>query len=345
MAATPAPARVAPGAPRKRTVHHRRPLRPARLRVAAAAVAAGALLVVGGMWPTYAAGGKPIVDDLGQVLFHGLPLVAWAAGAALLASGRERNASVGAALAGGSLAVVGGFDLATLGHLIDKGFGPARLGMWLGFAGAAVALAGVGAASRMLSRARPGRRRWVLRPVCLAIATLAAAAATVGSVPGWERYTIVSATLHRSQSVAVSSGYANAWEVIVGEAVASAALALTPLVAAAWRDRRVGGALALGAVTGMAGLVALSVYQVTSPVSPSTLGLTAAQVSTYKVTISTAFEGWFWVEVAGLAAVAAVAVASMALGWVRLPKRPLRRRPALADAAAASGGPAEETGL
>jgi len=304
------------GAPRKVATTRRRPPLPAHAgRVGAVLLAVGVAATVASWWPTYLAGSGSLVDGgAGQLLLHAVPVAGWLVGALLLAAGGGGRLRLGVGAAGGSAVVVSGLDVATLGHLVASGFGPARLGFWLTVAGTLVVDLGTLAVLRRLAGAgelgAPRRIRWRW---LLASAPVVAAVG-VGFVPGWERYRVTAAAVHRHQSITTGSGFSNAWEVVVGEVVVLVALVVVPLLAAQWEDRGAGGAMILSVVAGLGGLVAETVVQVLTPVRGESLGFTAAQVEKYRITASLSADHWFVLELAGLAVMAVLGAALVVTG-------------------------------
>lgn len=291
------------GAPRKREVRRARlPLSARACRVAAAAIGLGVALGVGGWFPTYLAGSGTLAAQVSEILLHGVPLLAWIAGALALLAGRPGPARFGVALAGGSAAVVSGLDVSIFGHLVAVGFGSARAGLWLTLGGNLVADAGV--AAGIVALVRAGELGWPERPSWpwLAAGVVAAAVAGTGYVPGWEVYHLYSKTLKQHAVEHATSGFSNAWEVVVGEVVVMVALAPLVVLASQWAHRRSAAGWVLGVVVGLCGLVAETSYELATPGSASTLGIPASAVKEYKLTIHVGYADWFLVELGGLAA-------------------------------------------
>lgn len=293
------------------------PLNVRACRVAGGLLLLGVAVTVAGLFPVYLQGAGSLVSQADQILFHLIPVLAWAAGGVALLVGRPAPARVGAAVAAGSVWIVTFIDLSTIGQLAVSGAGTTRLGFWLELGGNALALAGVSVglvALRRSANLRADGHKTAprMRSLIWGLAVTGAAATVVGYLGGWRSYFVTSAALHQSQTTAVSGPFDAAWEVFIGQVLVVAGIGLLPVVAALWERRRAGAALVTGVVAAMAGLVALTVYEVFSPVNLADLypGESASDLKQLRLHVVVSFTWWFYVAAAGLVVLLAAAAAS-----------------------------------
>lgn len=294
------------GRPRKRAVRPaRHPLR-RRPCVAAAVLLLGAVGAgVASLWPTYVRGTPPNSSDVGLTLLHVVPLAAFLAAAIVLAlrSGRDATAVAGG-LVVGCLVVTSGLDVAALGQVVSEHL-HAGLGFWLSLGSDGLALlAAVVVVGALLASRRDVRGRFRLHRRS-AIVALGGAAAGVGYSFGWRRYRIVSSVLHTSTHRSIASVFDDKALVVVGAAVTLAGLSLVPVLASLWDRRRGGAAVAVGAVIGLGGYVALNVRE---EVGTASLGLAPSLVRRYGLHLTATFTGWFVLAAAGLVVLAVAGV-------------------------------------
>jgi hypothetical protein len=176
-----------------------------------------------------------------------------------------------------------------------------------------------------------------MRPVVtLAIAALAAIGTAVAFAPSWDSYTLRTAS-GLTQSLTAGNAFANPAPVIVGDVAVMVALVAVVIVAALWRPARLGAVLLAGAAIPMVAQAISALVQVGEPVSPANFGISPAQATQARLTISTGLTPVFWIYCAFVVALL------MAGAWMFMPRRPTWVRaggmPAPVPAMAAGPGP------
>jgi hypothetical protein len=287
----------------------------------------GAAIVVGGLFAPYFRSEGSFSGHAEKWLFEAIPLVAWATGAALIATARPRPMRAGTVLAAASLWITAGLQLAALGQLVSTGFRPAKTGFWLFVAGDAVAIVAVGVALSALRRSallawpasRHGRtgNRWSERGRWLhggltALALVVGAAAVVGYLPGWRHYQLTARTLDHPERLSTPGPMNGAWEVIAAQVLVVAALGLGPLVASRCEDLRAVGAAFIGLALGVGGLMALNAGDVIT--ATPRMFVEASAVRTLDVRLAATVTGAFWLESAAVAVLVVTGLALVVMG-------------------------------
>jgi hypothetical protein len=281
----------------------------------------GVVLGLAGLFPRYVAG-QSLISQSDEVVPHLCYVIAWAASAGLIALSvsRPRTARLGALFALGLSVVTFGLFLSDVGEVTSDG---ASLGLglilsllgWLGCtAGAALALA---ASCRDGSPARAGRpgmpdgseaegplradRGWPTRPNRshlgpLALLVLAGIGTAAAFAPSWDSYTLVSSTLGTTQTITEGNAFSYPGVMIAGEVIVMVAVVAVAALAALWRPARQGALLLAGAIVPLAAQAVSALIQASGPATPATLGIPAAQVSQYGLTVaSSGVTPIFWV--------------------------------------------------
>jgi hypothetical protein len=279
--------------------------------IAAAVLAFGVLLGIGGLFPSYFTG-QSLSSTSDQLVPHVLDLVVWAAAAVLVPLGGSR-VRIGGLLGSGLSAVTFGLfasDLATAtaGH---AGVGPGMvitLGGWLACAiGSALALV-VASRDGQAADGTPGAdgprgvlrrpRRSDIGPVTLLV--LCAVGAAASFLPSWDSVTVTQSSTGTAQTVA----FPNPGLVLAATIVTMVALIAVAVVAGLWRPARLGSALLAGAVIAMAGQAISAPLGLSRLASPAMFGLSAAQAQAEGLTISSGVTSIFWVFVVFVIAMA-----------------------------------------
>ena len=280
-----------------------RPASPARTlgnsRIAAALLAAGVLLGIIGLFPSYYAGVSLGAQSV-ELVPHLIYLAAWAASAALiLFSGVRRQA--GALVGIGVSAVTLGLFFADLGtpiadgaNLLDSGLILSIIGWFACTAGAVLAFR----ASGLSFRGWPaGSRRTRLANheiVPTVVMILAAIGAAVSFAPSWDSYLLQSG-FGTSQTVTAGNAFANPAPIIAGEVAVMVLLVAALIAAALWRPIRLGAALAAGAIVPMVAQAISAMVQVSEPTSPQQFGYSQSQASELGLKITNGLTPMFWV--------------------------------------------------
>ncbi len=287
--------------------------RPARLvsdrsRAISAALllAAGVILGIAGLFPTYL-GGASLAQHAVEVVPHAIYLAVWTASAVLILLGGVRL-RLGALLALGMSAVTLGLFFADAGTAIAGGAHLGGWGLWLSLAGWLACAAGsvtaflIRPASARGTHYQPGgpaRLGFLARPrgtelgpvVMLVLAGLGVAAAFA---PAWDSYTLRTAA-GQSQFVTAGNAFSNPGPVIAGDVVVMVALAAVVIAAALWRPVRHGAVLLAGAAIPMAAQAISALIQVGGSTSPTQFGITPAQATQLGLTIDSGVTPAFWI--------------------------------------------------
>ncbi len=291
---------------------------PAALALFAAGLAAG----IAGLFPAYL-GGQSLASQPDQLAPHLVYLATWAASALLILAGGARRRA-GLLLGLGASAVTFGFFLADVGQVIAGGTHLLGAGLVLSVLGWLGCTAG-GLLIFRLRRAELPRRLAGLRGLdnwfagILAVAGLAALGVAITFAPSWDRYTLTTAA-GLTRSVTAGNAFANPAPVIAGDVAVMVALVVVVVIAALWRQARLGAALLAGALLPMVATAISAVIQIGQPLSPADFGIPPAQAAQAGLTLSAGLTPAFWVYCVFLVALALVTAGML------LPPRP--RRPA-----------------
>jgi hypothetical protein len=275
----------------------------------------GVVLGLAGLFPAYL-GGQSLLSQGDQVVPHLCYVIAWAisAGPIALSVSRPRAARLGALFALGLSVVTFGLFFSDVGEVVSGG---ASLGTglvvsllgWLACtAGAAIALV---ASCRDTDSARPGPAgvTGATQPECgwpakpsrshlgpLALLVLAGIGTAAAFAPSWDSYTLVSSTLGTTQTITEGNAFSYPGIMIAGEVVVMVAVVAVAALAALWRPARQGALLLAGAIVPLAAQAVSALIQASGPATPATLGIPAAQVSEYGLTVpSSGVTPIFWV--------------------------------------------------
>ena len=272
-----------------------------KARISAVLIGVGLVLGVVGLFPVYT-GGASLASQSVNLVPHVIYLAAWTLSAVLILLGGVRL-RVGALLGLGTSAVTLGLFIADVGTPAAAGAHGA--GLWLSILGwlgcsAGVALAAV--SSLALRRGLGGGRglagRFGSQPshdvVPLVTMVLAALGAAIAFAPSWDSFTLRTLS-GASQTVTAGNAFANPGAVIAGDLLAMIALVAVVVVAALWRQLRLGAALALGAAIPMVAQAISAIVQVSQTPSPLQFGISAPEASRLGLTIHAGLTPMFWV--------------------------------------------------
>ena len=283
---------------------HRR--HPSRWELAAGALLASTVVLhVVAMFPEYFAGNsaQSIASQSDQAALYGVVAGIWAValGFGLSSPARVRTA---AGIAIGAAAAEAGFRLSDVGEVFRYGTSQASSGLWLmvaawfvGLAGALLAALAVHRARRSGEAAEPTRAAEPPLPKAAVVAGIVLLAlATAGLfLPAWDHYSGASSVTGRAFSFNLGNAFAEPWQVVTGNVLTAAAIAIVPILAGfwVWRDRD----MAAGATGGVLGMLAAqfvaAVVQVDQAVPPSIAGISPAQAHQLGLTIGLKLTGWF----------------------------------------------------
>jgi hypothetical protein len=268
-----------------------------RAVIAAVLLAAGVVIGIAGLFPSYF-GATSLTGHADQVVPHGIYLAAWAASAALILLDGPRQRA-GALLAAGTSVITLGLFFADTGTAISGG-GNAGTGLVLSLIGWAACAAGSIAAIRLAGIGGPGRptTRTALN---LTLAAVAGVGAAIAFAPSWDRFTLRTAG-GASQSITAGNAFANAGLVIAGDVAVMAALVVIVIAAGLWQPIRNGAALLAGAIVPMAAQAISAVIQIAQGASPLQFGISPAQAARAGLTISSGLTAAFWIYCAFVAA-------------------------------------------
>ena len=331
-------------------------------RIAAAILGLGVVLGIVGLFPSYVAGAS-LASQGSNLVSHVIYLAAWSLSAVLIALGGTRL-RVGALFGAGVSAVTFGFFVADAGtpiaggaHLIGAGLVLSILGWLASTAGVGLALrtrlsvtAGLGGNGVASGRGLAGRLGRISSHDVVPIATfvLAALGAAIAFAPSWDRFTLRTAS-GASQVITAGNAFANPGPVILGNVLVMVAIVAVVIAAVTMRPRRLGAALAAGAIVPMVAQAVSAIVQISSATSPLQFGVTPAQANQIGLTIATGLTAMFWVFCAFLVTLIMLCV------WLVLAQEspaPQQASPygvgpysvapaAAADVAASPGAPAE----
>jgi hypothetical protein len=272
-------------------------------RIAAALVGVGVVLGLIGLFPAYI-GSASLASQSFNVVPHVIYLAAWTLSAVLILAGGVRMRA-GALFGLGTSAVTLGLFVADAGTAASAGAQGSDSGLvltilsWVGCtAGVALAAAAGRAVRTGLGPARGFAARLASRPghdiVPLVTLVLAAVGAAIAFAPSWDRFTLHTAS-GAAPTVTAGNAFANPGPVIFGDVLAMVAIVAVVVVAALWRQLRLGAALALGAAVPLVAQAISAIIQIGQPTSPQEFGITPAQASQLGLTIDSGLTAMFWV--------------------------------------------------
>ena len=283
-------------------------------RIAAAILGLGVVLGIIGLFPSYVAGAS-LASQGSNLVSHVIYLAAWSLSAVLIALGGTRLRA-GALFGAGVSAVTFGFFVADAGtpisggaHLMGAGLVLSILGWLACTAGVGLALrtrlsvtAGLGGNGVVSGRGLASRLGLTSSHDVVPIATfvLAALGAAIAFAPSWDRFTLRTAS-GASQVITAGNAFANPGPVILGNVLVMVAIVAVVIAAVTVRPRRLGAALAAGAIVPMVAQAVSAIVQISSATSPLQFGVTPAQANQIGLTISTGLTPMFWVFCAFLA--------------------------------------------
>lgn len=265
--------------------------------VSAAMLAAGVLLGIIGLFPTYI-DGSSLAHQAFNLVPHVIYLTAWTLSAVLILLGGSRlpaGSLVGLGVSGVTL----GLFLADAGTPIAGGDSLMGAGLVLSILGWLACTAGVVLAFTISRAGRPTRRPTAHEIVPTATLLLAGLGAAIAFAPSWDRFMLQTAA-GATQTITAGNAFANPGPVIAGDVVVMIALVAAIAVAALWRPIRLGAALLAGALIPMVAQAISAVVELAEPTSPLQFGISQAQANQLGLTISGGFTPMFWVYCAFL---------------------------------------------
>jgi len=281
------------------------PVRANRLsRIAAGLLGLGVVLGVIGIFPSYNDGAS-LASQSSSLIPHIFYLVAWAAGAVLiLFAGLRRQA--GALLALSLSVVTLGFFITDIGTPIADGASLFGAGLVLSLLSWVACTAGAGlafSASGLSLRTWPGFRfgRGTLSGPHghEIVPTITLIAASIGAVvafaPSWDRYTLDAATTGVTRTITEGNAFANPGAIITGNVAVMLLVVVVMVVAALWLPRRLGAAVAAGAIVPLVAEVVSAMVQISQGLTPAQAGFSSAEASELGLTISSGLTPMFWV--------------------------------------------------
>jgi hypothetical protein len=291
-----------------RPVHAARladPVRANRLaRVAAGLLGLGVVLGLIGFFPNYDDGAS-LASQSSELIPHIFYLVAWAAGGALiLFTGLRRQA--GALLALSLSVVTLGFFITDITTATASGSRYFGAGLVLGILGWVACMAGswlAFSASGLSLRTWPGFRfgrgslsgphgHEIVPTITLIVAAIGA---VVAFAPSWDRYTLQAATAGVTRTITEGNAFSNPGAIIAGNVSVMVLVLAVIVVAALWLPRRLGAAVAAGAIVPLVAEVVSAMVQISQGLTPAQAGFTQAQASALGLTISSGLTPMFWV--------------------------------------------------
>jgi hypothetical protein len=256
-------------------------------------LAAGVILGIAGLFPTYLAGAS-LASQAAEVVPHAIYLAVWTASAVLIVLGGVRL-RLGALLGAGMSLVTFGLFFADAGTVISGGAHLGGWGLWLSLLGwlacaAGSVLAMVFSPARVTSLGRP--RGAEFGPVVMLV--LAGLGVAAAFAPAWDSYTLRTAA-GQSQSLTAGNAFSNPGPVIAGDIAVMVALAAVVILAALWRPVRHGAVLLAGAAIPMAAQAISALVQAGGATSPTQFGITPAEATAIGLTIDSGLTPAFWI--------------------------------------------------
>jgi hypothetical protein len=281
------------------------PVRANRLaRVAAGLLGLGVVLGLIGFFPNYD-NGASLASQSSELIPHIFYLAGWAAGAVLiLFAGLRRQAGALIAL---SLSVVTlGFFFTDVGTASASGSRFFGAGLVLGILGWVACTAGswlAFSASGLSLRTWPGFRfgrgslsgphgHEIVPTITLIVASIGA---VVAFAPSWDRYTLQAATAGVTRTITEGNAFSNPGVIIAGNVSVMVLVLAVMVVAALWLPRRLGAAVAAGAIIPLVAEVVSAMVQISQGLTPAQAGFTQAQASALGLTITSGLTPMFWV--------------------------------------------------
>ncbi len=252
-----------------------------RALLAAALLAAGVVLGVIGLFPSYS--GSSLASQAANLWPHLIYLAGWAAGAVLIFRGGARQRT-GALIATGLSVVTLGLFLADVGFPIADGASLLGAGLVLSLIGWAACAAG--------SVVAFGRwpADWPRRPLgpdtgVIAALVVAAIGVAVTFAPAWDKITLPTNTAG-TLSETLGNAFSNPAAVIAGDVLVMVGLVAVVAIAVAWRPARLGWALIAGAMIPMAAQVVSALAQLGQPTTAADLGISPTQAQQLGISTS-----------------------------------------------------------
>ena len=260
---------------------------------AALLLAAGVILGIAGLFPTYLAGAS-LASQAAEVVPHAIYLAVWTASAVLIVLGGVRL-RLGALLGAGMSLVTFGLFFADAGTVISGGTHLGGWGLWLSLVGWLACATG-SVLAVVFSPARPaslGRPRGAeFGPVVMLV--LAGLGVAAAFAPAWDSY-ILRTAAGQSESLTAGNAFSNPGPVIAGDIAVMVALAAVVILAALWRPVRYGAVLLAGAAIAMAAQAISALVQAGGATSPIQFGITPAQATQIGLTIDAGLTPAFWI--------------------------------------------------
>jgi hypothetical protein len=295
--------------------------------VSAGLLGAGLVLGLIGLFPDYY-GGSSLASQSADLVPHVLYLVAWLVSAGLILGGLARLRA-GALLGLGVSVISGALFLVDAALAITGGQHLVGAGLVLSLAGWVLCTGGVVTAFLIGPTQEQGLPRFdKVRPVVTAVTTLAAIGAVIAYAAPWDSYTLRTANgaVHNET---LGNAFASPGAVIFANVVVMVAVVALALAAALWRPGRLGGLLLAGAVIPLIAQAISAMIQIGQ--NPAgVFGLTPAEANRLGITISSGLTAVFWVYLALVIVLAAIA------GWLALPPRTRQPRQLTPDQPPAS---------
>jgi hypothetical protein len=254
-----------------------------RAQLAAALLAAGVVLGVIGLFPSYS--GSSLASQAADLWPHLIYLAGWAAGAVLIFRGGALQRT-GALLATGLSVVTLGLFLADAGFPIADGSSLLGAGLVLSLIGWAACAAGSVVA---FGRWPAG---WPRRPIgpdagVIAAIVVAAIGVAVTFAPAWDKITLSTNTAG-TLSETLGNAFSNPGAVIAGDVLVMLGLVAVVAIAVLWRPARLGWALIAGAMIPMAAQIVAALAQLGQTTTAADLGITPAQAAQLGISTSQA---------------------------------------------------------
>jgi hypothetical protein len=264
----------------------------------------GVVLGLAGLFPAYE-GGQSLLSQWDQLVPHLCYVIGWAVTAALVALSVARptsSARLGALFGLGLSAVTFGLFLADLGQVTTTNGVTLGSGLIVSLAGWAACTAG--SALAFSANGGPGGQRELpSRPVRpnwwhagpLGLLVLAGIGTAAAFAPSWDNYVLATAATGASQTITAGNAFDNPGVVIAGNVAVMVAVIAVAALAALWRPPRHGALLLAGAIVPLAAEFVSALIQVATPATPEMFGISAAEASELRLTITSGLTGIFWV--------------------------------------------------
>jgi hypothetical protein len=245
-----------------------------RARLAAGLLAAGVVLGIIGLFPSYSGGS--LASQAANLWPHLIYLAGWAASAVLIFRG-GRLQRTGALIATGLSVVTLGLFLADVGFPIADGSSLLGAGLVLSLVGWAACAAG----SALAFGRWPAD--WPRRPLgpdggVIAALIVAGLGVAITFAPAWDRISLPTGS-GVTLSETLGNAFSNPAPVIAGDVLVMLGLVAVVAVAALWRPARMGWALIAGAMIPMAAQIISALVQLGQPTTAAQLGITPTQAA------------------------------------------------------------------